>query len=796
MNDRPRPRVSSLRATSFAGLELWQTEVDADAITIIKTPTSASPSPSPSRSVSRMASTSSLPRVDAPKLASLGLPLGVTPALDRKTSSPNPTARNPVSLRLYKVLAANFEDEATRDALKTLSALYSDDISPDAAATSKSAAVLNAHAHGPVVSSGVAVRARKNLRRDVEVRLSECSQQFLRAFGEVDEKLDILSSHVDDMRARCDEIQAQLQASNDACKYLLERAHGLQEQRETLNERASLVTSFLQRFTLTDEEMDAILSRDIAVGKKLFNAMDRAERIRDDCRVLLSGEGGDSQAGLDIMAMTAQMLEQAHQKLFRWCSFEFRQLGRDALLEVSPTMRETVRRLRAQPTLLSEALQVLSSVRQTTLSNAFVEALTRGGPGGMPRPIELHAHDPVRYVGDMLAWVHQTTAGEQEFLDALFGVKHQTHRMMGAVRTAGETEEEGYVRQLMDEDLEKLCLPLKGRVQQTTRSQEGSITSYKIANLLQFYLQTMQRTIGEQAILSKTVQEITDSAFKVFFDTLEAQGRSLLRFLHPPESDLGTPLSLRDFSHVLREIMDDYRRSLLGDETLEQEREGFNRILGIALEPALEMCKRMADLMPNPNGQPRPTTPDGERKTILGWEQNVFLVNCYVYLQAMLDPYEFTHDRVGALEQIIEGHVASLKDDHYLRLLKDSGLAPVTNALTNSKPDEPLAHNVSASPQNLTTALRAFDRFLSTLDVASSPLLALLSVGHVALRVHRGALARVAQAYERLCEAVRDSNNRYEFASTLLGGQRPFGQMGVLWQVLGIQEDEVEELAK
>ena len=37
----------------------------------------------------------------------------------------------------------------------------------------------------------------------------------------------------------------------------------------------------------------------------------------------------------------------------------------------------------------------------------FVTALTRGGPGGMPRPIEVQAHDPRRYVGDMLAWVHQ-----------------------------------------------------------------------------------------------------------------------------------------------------------------------------------------------------------------------------------------------------------------------------------------------------------------------------------------------------------------------------------------------------
>ncbi len=45
------------------------------------------------------------------------------------------------------------------------------------------------------------------------------------------------------------------------------------------------------------------------------------------------------------------------------------------------------------------------------------------------------------------------------------------------------------------------------RVQQTVRSQESSIVSYKIANLLQFYLLTMRRTIGDQAILTKTLQE-------------------------------------------------------------------------------------------------------------------------------------------------------------------------------------------------------------------------------------------------------------------------------------------------
>jgi hypothetical protein len=38
---------------------------------------------------------------------------------------------------------------------------------------------------------------------------------------------------------------------------------------------------------------------------------------------------------------------------------------------------------------------------------------------GMPRAIEMHAHDPLRYVGDMLAWIHQTAASEAEFLFSL-----------------------------------------------------------------------------------------------------------------------------------------------------------------------------------------------------------------------------------------------------------------------------------------------------------------------------------------------------------------------------------------
>lgn len=58
--------------------------------------------------------------------------------------------------------------------------------------------------------------------------------------------------------------------------------------------------------------------------------------------------------------------------------------------------------------------------RRNAIVKSFIDALTKGGPNGNPRPIELNSHDPIRYMGDMLAWIHQATASENEFLRSLF----------------------------------------------------------------------------------------------------------------------------------------------------------------------------------------------------------------------------------------------------------------------------------------------------------------------------------------------------------------------------------------
>jgi len=401
-----------------------------------------------------------------------------------------------------------------------------------------------------------------------------------------------------------------------------------------------------------------------------------------------------------------------------------------------------------------------------------MDALTRGGPGGVPRPIEIHAHDPLRYVGDMLAWVHQTIAGEREFLEALFDMKGE-NRMVGSVRVFKESEEEEWVHDLMDKAFEKLRSPLRVRVRQTIRSQESSITTYKVANLLTFYNTTVQRTIGGKAGLSGTLNEITDEAYGVFFETLEAQARNLARTILPDNQDVQPPATLLDHTQILREIISVYSGSLLGNESKDEKREGFRPILNLTVDASISMCSSVSDA----REVQKPT-----------WDKDVFMLNCLDYLLGVLRPHDFTDYKVKALQDNIDSRGNMLASDHYQNILHEAGLAECLAVCDDKTSNEPLSHIGAMQPRELASALRNFSQWLSSPDVVRSPRLSQLNDQRLADRVHREALRSLAAAYEKICVEVRKPENRYEAANTVLGGARPFGSLNALRQIMGVGE--------
>ena len=139
--------------------------------------------------------------------------------------------------------------------------------------------------------------------------------------------------------------------------------------RHKVNEQQLVIDSFLKHFSLTQEEVEILQSRDVQINAEFFTAMRKAERIIEDSRILMN-EDGPTKAGytihysmqpcltsfhlyrVDIIATTSHQLEQGYDKIARWCALEFRQFVRHALLEVSPFMAEAVNWLRKKPDLL------------------------------------------------------------------------------------------------------------------------------------------------------------------------------------------------------------------------------------------------------------------------------------------------------------------------------------------------------------------------------------------------------------------------------------------------------------
>ena len=93
-------------------------------------------------------------------------------------------------------------------------------------------------------------------------------------------------------------------------------------------------------------------------------------------------------------------------------------------------------------------------------------------------------------------------------------------------------------------------------------------------------------------------------------------------------------------------------------------------------------------------------------------------------------------------------------------------------------------------PADLQSTLRSFSAWLSSSEVLHSPRLSHLLMQKIHEMIHQEALRRVAKAYKSLCSQIRKPENRYGDASTLLGGERPFGRVDLLYQILGLEEEE------
>ncbi|KAL9964607.1 hypothetical protein ACROYT_G028269 [Oculina patagonica] len=615
-------------------------------------------------------------------------------------SQPN----NPLSRKLNKILETRLDnDKEMVEALKALSTFFVDN----------------------------SLRSRRNLRGDIEKRSLAINESFESAFREVKEQLDAVHADIEQMSRCCTEMTSRLKSARDQTSDLISKTTKLQGESQNIQMKETVADAFISRFQLKPDEVQALKgTRNGPISETFFEALGRVKEIHNDCKLLLRTK--QQTAGLQIMEAMALHLESSYEKLYRWSQDECRSLTGD-LPDVSSMLSRAMAALEDRPVLFKYTLDEYGTARRTAVVRCFIDALTRGGPGGTPRPIELHSHDPVRYVGDMLAWLHQAIASEKELLHSL-------------LRNSSSSDQQ-VQKEILSHITEGVCRPFKVRVEQVIVSEPGAVMLFSLANILKFYGTTIGSLIDEDAAVTVTILDMNALALKMFFNSLNCHASKLLEKIELPPPDLSPTESLKETMSLLRDVLTSHDASVI---PLDARQADYSRIISCLVDPLLQMCSMSASHL---NAS----------------DMAAYMINCIHQIQSTLAVYEFTDKHIEMLAGQTDAHLDTLISEQASFILARSGVGSLYTVYQENRGQRVALSSLHGmDSQSVKDAMAKFDKYLSSPDSLIMPQCNLLRTTRLRDTVHKRAVDVVCATYKTLYDAIVEESNKYPDVKTLV----------------------------
>lgn len=641
---------------------------------------------------------------------------GGNPVLSPTTPSSAAPRSNALQNRITSVLSASYADLEIRDALSIL----------DDRQLSNSA------------------ETRRNLRLDVQQELIECNGEIVRDFGRVAEQLQRIGVAIGRLNDSCAELRKHVGGADRETGPMLDEAKVLMSQKAEAEGKQQLLDAFKAHFVLSDADLALLTSTAEPVNDDFFRVLTRVRKIHEDSQVLLGYE--NQRLGLEILEQSSRQLNSAYQKLYRWVQREFKTLDLENP-QISAAIRRALRVLAERPTLFQNCLDFFAEARENILSSNFYAALT-GAPVDADHPvlgkaIELSAHDPLRYVSDMLAWAHSATVSEREALEALFisdgdeigksiraGIESEPWTRAEDGEEAPVFDGRKALHQLVDRDLTGVFRQLRQRTEQVVQSHEDATLAYKISNLVTFYTSIFSSLLGPASALLETLSPLAENAMRSFRSTMRDHVANLETDISIlPSADLSPPDFLADALQTLEVLMKSFDTSIING-SLTERREGFQDVLREALDPFLAGCENITRRLRAP-------------------DSHVFALNCLGVTKETLRKFPFA-DRTDELQPRIQDHEQQLEHSVHSWFLRESALDGLIRDVTT--PDDLV--RAYKDPSQLADSAQRLDAFLPTATDDARTFLAQLQDRAMARRVIENAAERFCEDFEQVEEMI------------------------------------------
>lgn len=586
-------------------------------------------------------------------------------------------------------------------------------------------------------------QTRRQLRLDVQREVIESNGVIIKEFGHVAEQLKRIGVTIATLNRGCHEMRKHINAAHQETAPILQEASEIMVQKQQTETKEHLLQAFNKHFIVSEDDIATLSSSAEPVNDHFFAVLAKTKKVQSDSEILLGAE--NQRLGLEIVEQVSKALNAAFQKLYRWVQREFKSLNLENP-QISSSMRRALRVLAERPSLFQNCLDFFSESRENTLSDAFYTALTGTSANGVEdpsvKPIELVAHDPLRYVGDMLAWTHSATVSEREALEVLF--ISDGDEIAKGIQAGRESEPwmidddtstfDGLqaLNDLVDRNVTSVAKVLRQRIEQVISSHEETIMAYKIANLLGFYRIMLTKLLGNESVLLSTLSGLEETAMKQFRALMRDRIAGLRSDVHPAMSDLAPPEFLSEGMKELKAIMLTYDTSFTSSVDREAE---FKPVMTEAFEPYMDKVNIMAKGLEPPANA-------------------IFTINCVLVASLTLSLFDFTTDRLTKLQEGMRTHSAELISYQYAFFLNNSGIRPLLDAtepLSNSKEDlQALSTSPALQTKSLTNASQILDDFLPSALMDATENLKALQSSKLAREITEAAADRFCHVFETI----------------------------------------------
>ncbi|KAH6603377.1 hypothetical protein Trco_008152 [Trichoderma cornu-damae] len=589
-------------------------------------------------------------------------------------------------------------------------------------------------------SVGNSAKTRRLLRLDLLREAIDCNGEIVQEMGTVVERLKLIRNVVEKLNSQIEMIKCQIHSAHTQTSPAIRGMSSLFEQRMEIERKRETLSAVESYFVMTDDEIDSLTSSMKPVDSDFFNCLKKAKTITLGCEILLGFE--NQTLGLELIDRTSVHVNMAFQKLYKWVQQEFRTLNLENP-HVDPSLRRALRVLAERPSVFQNCLDFFAASRERLLSEAFHCALTGITPQGTEdattRPIDLTAHDPLRYVGDMFAWVHSATVGEREALETLFAVEkddmlHSSTSSPDAKLwhfPSDETSEGNDVKilealnQLMDRNFSHVVRILRQRVEQAVQSNEDVIPAYKISTLLNFYRATFEKLLGAGSSLEDCTGGLEEVAKRQFRSLVRDNILSIQGEFQQVPANLEPPRFLQDAFKQLGTIIQTYESSLSASADSGSE---IQSILSQAFDPFMSGCEEIAKPMTYPEG-------------------GIFLANCKLAATLCLGGFECTISRASQIREDISRDVLNLVNDQHAVFRQRSGLDTLLNCLDDEK-------HAAVTEASIAKASQELDDFLPSALMDAMDRLKGLQDAEMARGIIEQAAEKFCMDFERLEEAI------------------------------------------